>query len=633
MAAVAVASALLRVWRFVPATPRDTWPAEIMLALATMAFLGLFFFLLRPTEHPEVRPGTEQPPAAPATHFAERSLGACSDNTIRAVDEFAPIVKRVNEVAATVNGQSRAQEDNLLQVAANMDALTQASGDIAGAAQREAEAAVDLTQAAETLRDGLTVNQHTLRLLRATADAARNTILQKTENLAGSLSLWPQVATTVADTTTSLRTLEDRFAGMSELFDQIGEITDQTNLLALNAAIEAARAGDSGRGFAVVAGAVRELAGQTASAARELRDGVTNVRDALLTVAKSVAELGHVAERGADEGQAALRDLQPIHATLGELATAMGDMEGKTLSLETAVDAVQGAVTTVANQSVGTAAGTEEIAATISEVQHNVKTVHALAADQATSTRELIPVMRQVQRIVDYVRESSQVVNFGVEALIGATEEKDAQANPLRKTLRVLRSFVPAVQAELERHLPETWEYVYRPANPQEVRMVFASGPVIDFVPPRYLGQWPPELSRSLNSLMDQAETAMRAEGIPVLRVAVADLNVLVLAETAAFRRDLVGDPAVDAKNLMFLLVEGEIVLRSARAGLRDPGADRIARREARERQWPEDTHPYIYQSYRRVTGELVIDVAVALYHRGEAVGAILGALSLGQKA
>jgi methyl-accepting chemotaxis protein len=85
---------------------------------------------------------------------------------------------------------------------------------------------------------------------------------------------------------------------IADIIGVIDEIAFQTNLLALNAAVEAARAGEQGRGFAVVATEVRNLAGRSATAAKEIKaliqDSVAKVEEGSKLVDESGKTLDEI---------------------------------------------------------------------------------------------------------------------------------------------------------------------------------------------------------------------------------------------------------------------------------------------------------------------------------------------------
>ena len=117
---------------------------------------------------------------------------------------------------------------------------------------------------------------------------------------------------------TMVQTMQDIHASSSRIGDIIGTIDSiafQTNILALNAAVEAARAGEQGRGFAVVASEVRALSQRTASAAREIKELITNSVDQVASGAQVVQQAGSTIREIVETSQ-------QVHRLLSEIATS-----------------------------------------------------------------------------------------------------------------------------------------------------------------------------------------------------------------------------------------------------------------------------------------------------------------------
>jgi len=133
------------------------------------------------------------------------------------------------------------------------------------------------------------------------------------EILGENISSISQVAREVAQ---AIDTLSIRSQEIGKIVDLITGIAEQTNLLALNAAIEAARAGEAGRGFAVVAEEVRKLAENSAQAASQISQLITEIQKDMAQTSTSMNRAQTQVEKGVAQQREVNQNFEAIIASV-----------------------------------------------------------------------------------------------------------------------------------------------------------------------------------------------------------------------------------------------------------------------------------------------------------------------------
>jgi len=191
----------------------------------------------------------------------------------------------------------------------------------------------------------------------------------------------------VSAAVTAMNGINAQSKQIADIIGVIDEIAFQTNLLALNAAVEAARAGEQGRGFAVVATEVRNLAGRSATAAKEIK--------ALIKDSVARVEAG---SRLVDESG---RTLEEIVGAVKKVTDIVAEIAAASREQSAGIEQVNRAVMQMDETTQQNAALVEEAAAASQAIVEQAQTLSAIVAHFNVGSSDERAPPRQAPRVAE----------------------------------------------------------------------------------------------------------------------------------------------------------------------------------------------------------------------------------------
>jgi methyl-accepting chemotaxis protein len=298
------------------------------------------------------------------------------------VESMSAVVSEVSELVTRVNAgdlsrtlQVTGRSGLFVQVGGTVNQLvgdlSLLVGQVKQAASGVLVGAQEISRGNETLSQRTEEQASSLEQTASSMEQMTSTVRQTADNASHANQLATAARTqaeagvaVVGDAVRSMAEISSASERIASIIGVIDEIAFQTNLLALNAAVEAARAGEQGRGFAVVAAEVRNLAGRSSVAAKQIKSLIQD----------SVGKVNEGNRLVDESGQ----HLEQIQTAVKKVADIIAEIAAASREQAAGIDQVNKAVTQIDEVTQQNAALVEEATSASQAIVDQARTLNDL---------------------------------------------------------------------------------------------------------------------------------------------------------------------------------------------------------------------------------------------------------------
>ncbi|MER2559290.1 MAG: methyl-accepting chemotaxis protein [Myxococcaceae bacterium] len=291
---------------------------------------------------------------------------------------LAPLLDGFGKVIETLRTFVREINEAALRLSSSANEVLAASTQHESSSTEQAAAIHETTATMEELKHASAQIAENAGAVARVAEETLNSARSGRGAIAEFIQAMQQIRADGVAVSESITKLLRRVERIGTVVEVIDEIADRSDLLALNAALEGSRAGEAGKGFSIVAAEMRRLAENVLDSTKEIKNLITEIREATAAAASAADASRQATEAGERLGSVAASAVEGILSGVQETSDAARVINLATQQQRTATEQVVASMgeieevtrqtTQASKQATGAAAELTQLAGRLSEL-------------------------------------------------------------------------------------------------------------------------------------------------------------------------------------------------------------------------------------------------------------------------